>query len=148
MIRMPESHPRGWLAKAAVALLLASALYLLPTAEAVANIDGLPRKGRVSLIEFGADFCAPCRIMRPILEKLEKAYRGRADIVQIDVAAEQSALSRFGVRAIPTMLFFDEEGKEVRRVLGIMEEKAIVDQFGRMGVMPPEGLLQDDSGKP
>lgn len=101
------------------------------------NPKAYPRMGRISLVELGADFCAPCRVMKPVLVKLEKAYRGKADIVQIDVVEHRSAMSQFGVRAIPTLIFFDEDGKEVKRHLGIMEEAAIIRQLEQMGIVPP-----------
>lgn len=113
--------------------------FLLPVISFAGSVDpkAVPRKGRVSLVELGADFCAPCRVMKPILAKLEKAYNGRADIVIVDVVEHRSALSKFKVRAIPTLIFFDEDGKEVKRHLGIMEEKTIIRELDRMGVPPP-----------
>jgi thioredoxin 1 len=108
------------------------------------NPKAYPRMGRIALVELGADFCAPCRVMKPVLVKLEKAYRGKADIVQIDVVEHRSAMSRFGVRAIPTLIFFDEDGKEVKRHLGIMEEAAIIRQLEQMGIAPPYNPQSND----
>ena len=93
-----------------------------------------PVKGMVTMIDLGADSCVPCKLMAPILKKLEKEYNGRAAIVFIDVWKYKDQARRFGIRAIPTQIFFDKEGKEVYRHLGFMSEKAIVAQLKKMGV--------------
>jgi thioredoxin 1 len=68
------------------------------------------------------------------MAKLEKAYAGRAAIVFIDVWKNEEQVSRFGIRAIPTQLFFNEDGKEVYRHVGFMSEEDIVAQLEKMGV--------------
>ena len=126
---------------------LAAVLLLAPAVlSASADPNAFPRKGRVALVELGADFCAPCRIMKPVLLKLQKAYADRADIVQVDVVEHHGALAKFGVRAIPTLIFFDEDGEEVKRHLGVLEEKAIIRQLERMGVPPPKALVTGGAG--
>jgi len=92
-----------------------------------------PVKGMVTMVDLGADSCVPCKLMAPILKKLEKEYEGRAAIVFIDVWKHKDQSKRFGIRAIPTQIFFDRDGKEVYRHLGFMSEKAIVAQLKKMG---------------
>jgi len=60
---------------------------------------------RPCLIDFYADWCAPCRITSPILEDLAKQYAGRIDIYKVDIDVEQELAAVFGVRSIPTFLF-------------------------------------------
>ncbi|MCU0560705.1 MAG: thioredoxin family protein [Desulfobacterales bacterium] len=98
------------------------------------DFSHLPVKGMVTLIDLGADQCVPCKMMAPILAKLEKEYKDRAVIVVIDVYKHRDQVGRFGIRAIPTQIFYDPSGKEVARHVGFMSEKAIVDQLSRMGV--------------
>ena len=98
------------------------------------SLDEVPAKGMVTLIDLGADSCIPCKMMAPILKKLEKEYSGRAAIVFIDVWKHKDQARRFGIRAIPTQVFFDKKGKEVYRHLGFMSEKAIIAQLKNMGV--------------
>lgn len=93
-----------------------------------------PVKGTVTMIDLGADSCVPCKLMAPILKKLEKEYKGRAAIVFIDVWKHKEQAKRFGIRVIPTQVFFDKDGKEVYRHVGFMSEKAIVAQLKKMGV--------------
>ncbi len=102
-----------------------------------ADVEGfrdLPVKGMVTMIDLGADKCIPCKMMAPILAKMEKQYEGKAVIVFIDVWKHAEQAGRFGIRAIPTQIFFDQNGKEVFRHLGFMSEKAIVNQLKKMGV--------------
>lgn len=94
----------------------------------------VPVKGMVTMIDLGADQCVPCKMMAPVLEKLKKEYENKAAIVFIDVWKHKEPIQRFGIRAIPTQIFFDPGGKEVHRHVGFMSEKEIVAQLARMGV--------------
>ena len=94
----------------------------------------VPVKGMVTMVDLGAKKCIPCKMMAPILEKLEKAYSGKAAIVFIDVWEHKEEAQKFGIRAIPTQIFFDADGKEVARNTGFMPEEAIVAQLSKMGV--------------
>jgi len=98
----------------------------------------IPAKGKVVMIDLGAKKCIPCKMMTPILEKLEKAYKGTADIIFIDVWENKKPAQRFKVRAIPTQIFFNEQGDEVYRHVGFLDEKSIVEQMTKMGVQKPD----------
>jgi thioredoxin 1 len=113
-----------------------SILFLFATAlqATSADLKNLPVKGMVTLVDLGAASCIPCKMMAPILDKLEKRYQGKAAVVFIDLRYNQEAVQRFGVRAIPTQIFFDKTGQEVYRHVGFMSEQAIVTQFQLMGV--------------
>jgi thioredoxin 1 len=94
----------------------------------------LPVKDKVTMIDLGAASCIPCKMMAPILDKLEKRYQGKAAVVFIDLRYNQEAVQRFGVRVIPTQIFFDKNGIEISRHIGFMSEEAIVAQLKSMGV--------------
>ena len=94
----------------------------------------VPVKGMVTMVDLGADSCVPCKMMAPIIEKLEKSYRGKAAIVFIDVWKDKEPAKRFGIRAIPTQIFFDKDGREIYRHTGFMGEADIVAQLKKMGV--------------
>jgi thioredoxin 1 len=98
------------------------------------DFSQLPVKGMVTMIDLGATECVPCKMMAPIMEKMEKKYHGKAAIVFIDVWKNRDQVARFGIRAIPTQIFYDANGREVSRHLGFMSEAAIVDQLIKMGV--------------
>jgi thioredoxin 1 len=103
----------------------------------------VPAKGRVTMIDLGAKKCIPCKMMAPILVKLEKAYKGKADIVFIDVWENKQPAQRFKIRAIPTQIFFNAQGEEVYRHVGFLDEKSIVEQMTKMGVAAPDPAAKD-----
>jgi len=96
----------------------------------------LPVKGMVTMIDLGAKKCIPCKMMAPIMEKMERKYEGKAAVVFIDVWEHREQAARFRIRAIPTQIFFDADGKEVYRHSGFMSEKAIVNVMEQLGVTP------------
>ncbi len=63
------------------------------------------------LIDFYADWCAPCKMVAPILEELSKEYDGKINIYKIDTEAEQELAGAFGIRSIPSLLFIPMEGQ-------------------------------------
>ena len=102
------------------------------------EFKNLPVKGMVTMIDLGAKKCIPCKMMAPILEKMEKVYKEKAAVIFIDVWEHREQAQRFGIRAIPTQIFFDKNGKEVYRHRGFMSEKAIIAQLETMGVKKNE----------
>jgi len=98
------------------------------------EVREVPVKGMVTMLDLGADSCIPCKMMAPILTKMEKRYDGKASIIFIDVWKHRDQAKRFSVRAIPTQIFFDKEGNEIYRHMGFMGEAAIVEQLKKMGV--------------
>ena len=85
----------------------------------------LPRPGTVTMIDLGAKSCIPCKMMAPILEKLEAEYRGKADVVFIDVWQSPEEGKKYGISAIPTQIFYNKKGEEVGRHQGFLDEKSI-----------------------
>jgi len=94
----------------------------------------VPVKGMPTMVDLGAHKCIPCKMMAPVLEKAKKKYKERASIIFIDVWEDKAPGERFGIRAIPTQIFFDKEGREVFRHEGFMGEADIDRIFDRMGV--------------
>ena len=105
-------------------------------AETKFNFDALPVKGMVTMIDLGAKKCIPCKMMAPIMEKMEKKYDGKAAIVFIDVWENPEQARRFGIRGIPTQIFYDASGKEIARHVGFMPEESIVKALSQLGVKP------------
>ncbi|MFP4451923.1 MAG: thioredoxin family protein [Desulfobacterales bacterium] len=97
-----------------------------------------PAPGSAVMLDLGADKCMPCKMMAPILEELKKEYEGRAEIIFIDVWKKPEAAKKYGIRAIPTQIFFNEKGKEIRRHTGFMDKKTIVKNLSDLGVDTPE----------
>jgi len=120
----------------AVVLILLAAGVLLAKAPAgaVGPAMVVPVKGMATLVDVGAASCIPCKMMAPILEKIEKRYEGKAAVIFIDVRYYPEQARRLGIRGIPTQIFYDAGGKEVHRHIGYMSEAAIVAQFKSMGI--------------
>lgn len=65
---------------------------------------------RPAVIDFYADWCAPCRMVAPILEELAKEYHGKVDIYKINTEQERELAAIFGIQSIPSLLFIPVEG--------------------------------------
>lgn len=117
------------------ALLLLLALIALPALAATAKAEEIgPAKGMVTMIDLGADKCIPCRMMKPILEEVREEYKGKAAIIFVDVWKNPEVGRSFGIRAIPTQIFFDKDGKEVTRHTGFLGKEPIVAMLTKLGV--------------
>jgi thioredoxin len=113
-------------------LLLFITMILLPVAEGRTADTKAPVPGMVTMVDLGSHACIPCKMMTPILEELEKEYKGKAAIVFIDVFQNEDEAKRFAVSLIPTQIFFDRSGKEVYRHSGFLEKQAIIDRLETM----------------
>lgn len=112
-----------------------AAFFLTGSSPAQAGqIPQVPVPGMVTMVDLGAKKCIPCKMMAPIIEELTKEYQGRAGIVFIDVWENPGAGQQFGIRAIPTQIFYDAQGKEVTRHEGFMDKQSIVSTLTKLGV--------------
>ena len=98
------------------------------------EVPEVPVKGMVTMVDLGADKCIPCKMMAPVMKKVEAAYKGKAAVAFIDVWKHNEQVKRFRIRAIPTQIFYDKSGKEVYRHVGFMNESTIVKIFKKLGV--------------
>ena len=76
------------------------------------------------LVDFWAEWCGPCKMIAPVVDKLAEQYDGRVQFAKVDVDANPTTPGSFGIRGIPTLLVFDG-GKEVDRIVGFTSEKDI-----------------------
>ena len=121
-----------WIALALLAI-VASLAGPAPGPARAEDFSHVPVKGMVTMIDLGATECVPCKMMAPILEKLKKTYQDKAAIVFIDVWKNREQVSRFGIRAIPTQVFYDATGREVSRHVGFMSEAALSNNSPKWG---------------
>jgi thioredoxin 1 len=70
------------------------------------------------LVDFYADWCGPCRMLAPTIEKLAGEYQGRVLVVKVNVDDLAAVAGRYGIQGIPAVLVFDK-GKEVQRLVGL-----------------------------
>ena len=98
-------------------------------AQADSQTAKLPR-----LVDLGKGTCIPCKKMKPILDELTVEYKGRAIVKVIDLRYEPQEAREYGIRLIPTQIFYDAEGNEVYRHEGFMDKQSIERKFAEMGV--------------
>ncbi len=90
--------------------------------------------GKPVLVDFGANSCVPCRQLRPVLKEIRTEYSDKAKILVIDVYKYQNLAREHKVMLIPTLIFFDSQGKEVFRHVGILEKEKIVAKLKEIGM--------------
>ena len=90
--------------------------------------------GKPAVIDLGARSCIPCKKMAPILESLSGEYRGKASVLFIDVHNDDAAAKKFRIQMIPTQIFFNTQGKEVKRHAGFMDKLEIVNGLKSAGL--------------
>jgi thioredoxin 1 len=90
--------------------------------------------GQPTVIDIGARSCIPCKKMAPILESLANTYRGKASVLFVDLHEDEEAAKTLRVQMIPTQIFFDAQGQEVKRHIGFMDEQAILAELKTLGV--------------
>jgi thioredoxin 1 len=78
----------------------------------------LRRDSRPVLVEFGAEWCGPCRMQAPILKELAREFAGQARIAAVDVDAEPELAARLGIRSLPTLALF-QNGELRKRLAGL-----------------------------
>lgn len=120
-------------------LVLGMSLSLLGAGHGVALAgEPLPVKGMVTLVDLGSHQCIPCRMMAPILDELKDEYKGRAAVVFLDVWEDRTLGAQYGIRVIPTQVFYDKQGREAFRHEGFLSKENIEMVLAKMGVEKPK----------
>ena len=115
---------KTWLVVALVVL----AGFVLPMMVGASEQSKLPL-----MIDLGADKCIPCITMAPILEKMEHDYAGKMEVRFIDVWKDPDAALHYGVRLIPTQIFYGTDGKELFRHQGFYGREDILAKWKELG---------------
>lgn len=100
-----------------------------PPVAAKPAASGLPR-----LVDLGADKCIPCKMMAPILEELKEQYKGRLEVVFLDVRKNPNVGAQYAIQVIPTQIFYDAAGKELFRHEGFFSKEDILAKWRELGV--------------
>ena len=109
-----------------------------PDVQYVAEVDEVQkalRLGKPAVVEFGANACASCREMKPVLESLEREHGERISVLNVDIIKTRGYISRYKIQLMPTQVFFDAQGREIGRNMGKVSAGEIL---ARLGVASPE----------
>ena len=86
------------------------------------------RSTRLVLVDFWAHWCGPCRALAPVVESVAKQYAGSAQVVKLDVDGNPSAVEKFHIEAIPTLIVF-QNGEEKDRMIGAVSRAEIAQRL-------------------
>ena len=91
------------------------------------NFNDTIKEG-VTLVDFWAPWCGPCRMIAPVIEELANDYEGRAKICKVNTDEEQDIAIQYGIRSIPTILFF-KDGHLVDQMIGAAGKQVIAEKL-------------------
>ena len=80
------------------------------------------------LVDFGAEWCHPCKQLDPIVERLAEAWDGKVKATKVDIDANMDTAMKYGVMGVPTLILF-MDGQPVERVTGYVPKKRIEEKF-------------------
>lgn len=83
------------------------------------------------VVDFWAEWCAPCQAITPILEKLAEKYQGEVKIAKVNVDKNPKLANEYNVRSIPNLIFFSD-GEEVEQQLGLASEGQLSDKIDKL----------------
>ena len=95
-----------------------------------ANFDESIKEG-VSLVDFWAPWCGPCRMLAPVIEELAEDFDGKAKICKVNTDEEQDVAVKYGIRSIPTILFF-KDGELVDQMVGASSKQVLADKINSL----------------
>ena len=83
------------------------------------------------IVDFWAEWCAPCHMMTPVLEEISKEYEGKIKVGKLNVDENSAVAGEYRIMGIPTLLFF-RSGKLVDKIVGVVPKKALQDKIETM----------------
>lgn len=92
------------------------------------------KEGKVVMLELGSVGCIPCERMKPVMARLSETYRGKLEVIFVDVKKDYDTARAFGVYMIPVQVFLDRTGKEFHRHIGFYAYEEIVPVLKKQGL--------------
>jgi thioredoxin 1 len=88
-------------------------------------------KNKLVLVDFWASWCAPCRMMAPVLNEVATELNGNSHVGKVNIEQYQSLAQKFQVRNIPTMILF-KNGREINRFVGVKNKEFLLQQISKV----------------
>ncbi|MBO5579428.1 MAG: thioredoxin [Prevotella sp.] len=92
------------------------------------NFESLKNGSQPLVVDFWATWCGPCRMVGPVISELAEEYDGRIAVGKCDVEDNEELAAEFGIRNIPTILFF-RDGQLIDKVVGAQPKAKIQEKF-------------------
>jgi thioredoxin 1 len=83
------------------------------------------------LVDFWAEWCGPCKMIAPVLDELAEEYDGKVKIGKVNIDNEQGLAAEYGVRAIPTLLLF-QNGQVTEQIVGLKSKRDLKNSFDKV----------------
>jgi thioredoxin 1 len=87
-------------------------------------------EGRPTVIEFGASACAACKDMKAVLNELRRTHGAQIGIAEVDLIKQREVIPRYRIQVMPTQIFFDGQGRETGRHVGVIDGPGILAHLG------------------
>ena len=94
------------------------------------NFEEAVKEG-VTMVDFWAPWCGPCRMIAPVVEELAEDFEGKATIAKVNTDEEQDIAVKYGIRSIPSILFF-KDGEVVDQMVGAASKDAFADKINAL----------------
>ena len=94
------------------------------------NFDATVKEG-VTMVDFWAPWCGPCRMIAPIIDELAEEFDGKATIAKVNTDEQQDIAVKFGIRSIPTILFF-KDGEVVDQMVGAASKDVFAEKLNAL----------------
>jgi thioredoxin 1 len=94
------------------------------------NFDATVAEG-VTMVDFWAPWCGPCRMIAPVVEELAEDFEGKATIGKVNTDEQQELAVQYGIRSIPAILFF-KNGEVVDQMIGAASKDAFADKINKL----------------
>ncbi|RXJ91720.1 thioredoxin [Arcobacter sp. CECT 8983] len=94
------------------------------------NFEATVNEG-VSLVDFWAPWCGPCRMLAPVIDELAEDFDGKANICKVNTDEQQDLAVKYGVRSIPTIVFM-KDGEVVDTLVGAQSKQALADKLNSL----------------
>jgi thioredoxin 1 len=108
---------------------------VVPDSEIIKKLNDSNFKKQISaginVVDFWAEWCGPCKMMSPVLNKVANETKGTATICKVNVDHAKQTAAKFNIKSIPTIIIF-KYGKEVKRIVGVKTKEHILEQIAQI----------------